>query len=303
MYSTTTSLMKEGGSYLVLQVNGEPLSYQSGYPVQLWTGDAAAWCNEKEVTEITFEEAELPGDDYPDWFFNTGLTDSDGVSNYKPTVGTFHLADGQVFKWNEGETLSFDGFAYSYENPIVAMEYSLDNGATWTRYETDVAAEDWAISVEGDVNAPYTMAVVEMAEDPDIQGVLMGCSCVGNPADGRASVNAQVTGVSVQLLLSKAGGIADGANTVVFTSADGYEVALPLAYVTQRYRPIVFDVNGTALDESMGGTDQLWPGLFFAPPPSNGRRGSSRFLARQARMIESSMVARVNGCPIVHFGQ
>ncbi len=49
-------------------------------------------------------------------------------------------------------------------------------------------------------------------------------------------------------------------NTVVFGSADGYEVALPLDYVFNRYAPIVFDVNGAPLAESMGGVNQLWLG-------------------------------------------
>ena len=76
-----------------------------------------------------------------------------------------------------------------------------------------------------------------------------------------------------------------GANTVVFTSADGYEVALPLSYVVQRYSAIVFAVNDAPLVESVGGTNQLWlgstPASYFArdivaielqerqtPPPS-----------------------------------
>ena len=124
---------------------------------------------------------------------------------------------------------------------------------------TNVAAEDWAISVGGDVANPYAATVSELQADPEVQSVLMGCSCQGNPADGKASVNAQVTGVAVNILLQKAG-IEAGANTVVFTSADGYEVALPLRYVTQRYCPIVFDVNGSPIAESVGGTNQLWLG-------------------------------------------
>ena len=124
---------------------------------------------------------------------------------------------------------------------------------------TDVSAEDWSIAVGGDVENPYSATVAELQDDPEVQSVLMGCSCQGNPADGNASVNALVTGVAVNILLDKAG-VAEDANTVVFTSADGYEVALPLRYVTQRYCPIVFDVDGSPIAESVGGTNQLWLG-------------------------------------------
>lgn len=123
----------------------------------------------------------------------------------------------------------------------------------------DVAAEDWTIEVGGDVNRPYMTTVAELQDDPSAQTVLMGCSCAGNPADGRATVNAEVTGVSVKALIQKAGRTLD-ANTVVFTSADGYEVALPLDYVVNRYCPIVFDVNGSPIAESVGGANQLWLG-------------------------------------------
>ena len=137
-----------------------------------------------------------------------------------------------------------------------APDYLCGNaGATGT----DVAAEDWEISVGGDVESPYSATVAQLQADPEVQSVLMGCSCQGNPAGGGASVNALVTGVAVNTLLGKAG-VAEGANTVVFASADGYQVALPLRYVTQRYCPIVFDVNGSPIAESVGGTNQLWLG-------------------------------------------
>lgn len=130
-----------------------------------------------------------------------------------------------------------------------------------------VAAEDWAIAVLGDVKAPYQATVAELQADPEVQSVLMGCSCQGNPTDGSASVNALVTGVSTSILLQKAG-VEAGANTVVFTSADGYEVALPLRYVAQRYCPIVFDVNGSPIEQTVGGSNQLWlgstPARYFA---------------------------------------
>lgn len=129
--------------------------------------------------------------------------------------------------------------------------------------ETSVAAEDWIIAVEGAVANPYALSVAELQDDPAVQHTLMGCSCAGNPADGNASVNARVTGVSVTTLLKKAG-VEAGANTVVFRSADGYEVALPLTYVTSRMCPIVFDVNGSPIAESVGGTNQLWLGATSA---------------------------------------
>ncbi|WP_282191618.1 molybdopterin-dependent oxidoreductase [Adlercreutzia caecimuris] len=124
-------------------------------------------------------------------------------------------------------------------------------------FEGDVS--QWPIAVGGDVERAFVATVEELQADPDAQRAILGCSCSGNPADGGASVNAEVTGVSVAMLLEKAGVSAE-ANTVVFRSADGYEVALPMRYITQHYCPVVFDVNGSPIAETVGGANQLWLG-------------------------------------------
>lgn len=122
-----------------------------------------------------------------------------------------------------------------------------------------VQAQNWVLTVEGAVEKGYSATIDELAESPAVQNVIMGCSCLGNPADGRAAANALVNGVSALVLVQMANPSAD-ANTVVFTSDDGYQVALPLAYLESHYCPIVFDVNGSPIADSMGGANQLWLG-------------------------------------------
>lgn len=121
------------------------------------------------------------------------------------------------------------------------------------------SAEDWSISVGGDVKNAYEATFEEMSEKEELQTVLMGCVCAGNPADGRAVANAEVTGISALKIIQYAEP-SENVNTVVFTSADGYEVALPYKYLLMRYCPIVFDVNGSPIDDVMGGANQLWLG-------------------------------------------
>lgn len=83
-------------------------------------------------------------------------------------------------------------------------------------------AGEWTISVGGTVAHSFDASTEEMADEAS-QTIVLGCSCAGNPADGIASINAEVTGVAVTELLRHAEPV-EGANTVVFTSADGYEV-------------------------------------------------------------------------------
>ena len=121
-------------------------------------------------------------------------------------------------------------------------------------------AADWQITVDGDgVQSSLTATIGDLAQT-GTQSTVMGCSCAGNPADGRATANAAVTGVSVSQLLETAGGVTNEANAITFVSSDGYEVTLPLTYVLQRASMIVYQLNGEPLSASVGGTNQLWLG-------------------------------------------
>lgn len=143
-YSSQTSLVDANGGYLVLEVGGEPLSYQAGYPVQVWYGGAAAWCCEKQVCTLDFRYVEEGSDELPDWFFNTGLYDESGHSNYKPCIGVFDLKDGEVIEYAPGDVINLEGYASAYEVPIAAIEFSFDNGETWVTCETpDTTAKNW----------------------------------------------------------------------------------------------------------------------------------------------------------------
>ena len=126
---------------------------------------------------------------------------------------------------------------------------------------TDMASkplDEWTLAVGGDVSNAFTATLDEMATDGALT-VQMGCACAGNGADMRTAANAEVTGVRFIDIMNRAGVAAD-ANTVTFTTTDGYKVSLPLSYVKQRYTLVVFSVNGEPLENSMGGTCQLWLG-------------------------------------------
>ena len=128
-----------------------------------------------------------------------------------------------------------------------------------TEEGAEADAEDWVLTVGGDVSKGYSATASEIAQSPEVQAILMGCSCLGNPADGTSAANALVRGVSALVMVQMAQPSAD-ANTVVFTSSDGYQVALPLSYLETHYCPVVFDVNGSRIADSMGGANQLWLG-------------------------------------------
>lgn len=162
-------------------------------------------------------------------------------------------------------------FAYSQDvvtptDEIARAMYGADAVLCSGGEAQSVAAEDvvedasqWEITVTGDgVSSSFTATLGDLAE-AGTQTKILGCTCVGNPADGRATVNAQCTGVSVFSILELAG-LSDDANVITFTSSDGYEVSLPLSYVLQHASMIVYQINDEPISESMGGTNQLWLG-------------------------------------------
>lgn len=115
---------------------------------------------------------------------------------------------------------------------------------------------EWQISVTGDVDNAFTATVDEMAAEESVNQN-MTCTCGGNPADGKAIVNADVKGIPVTYLLDRALAQA-GVNTVTFVSSDGTEIAMPLSYVVAHHGVISYEVNGEDLSASVGGNNQLW---------------------------------------------
>lgn len=112
---------------LVYKINGELLSWENGFPVVNWgSGTSAAPAAVKEVCEIYC----LP--DPPGW----------GSSDAVPTIAVFNLKDGQIAE--QGQPLHIEGVADSFHERITAIQFSLDNGQTWTEYETaDTHAGNW----------------------------------------------------------------------------------------------------------------------------------------------------------------
>ena len=131
--------------------------------------------------------------------------------------------------------------------------------ATLCGATTDLVVDNplgWKISVTGDVEQAFSLLVDELASEDSVRQV-MTCTCGGNPADGRASITAEVKGIPVTYLLDRAGAQA-GVNTVTFVASDGTEVAMPLAYAVAHHAVISYEVNGEDLSASVGGNNQLW---------------------------------------------
>lgn len=197
--------------------------------------------------------AAVPGDDVP----ATPAAEAANTAYHKTDIVTVEAVPG-LFAFTQDEVSSNDVIA-----SIAKAAQFMCNSQGHLAKDDSTLPENWEIEFTGKVNTPQAFTMQEMSQSDAVKKMTMACTCAANPADGRDTANAEVTGIPVSVMLDEVG-IAEGANTIVFTSADGYQVALPLWYVTERYCPIVFDINGEPIPEVIGGSNQLWLGATSA---------------------------------------
>jgi len=123
-------------SLLVYKVNGEYISPEHGYPVQLMMPSSSAASFTKRVNEIRITKGVATTGRM------AGCKDPAGGWFNKPNASIFYYEQGQIF--DLGETITFNGFADAFDEKIVAVEFSLDMGKTWTRFEVpECDTEKW----------------------------------------------------------------------------------------------------------------------------------------------------------------
>ncbi len=123
-------------------------------------------------------------------------------------------------------------------------------------------ALDTVLSVSGLVAHPLTSTLRDLA-DSALTTRLMAYTCADNPADGRATANAEVTGIDLDRVLDIAQ-VSSRANVIRFVSADGYSTRVPLDYVAARGAVVVCRINGSPISQVVGSSNQLWIGATAA---------------------------------------
>ena len=164
-------------------------------------------------------------------------------------------------------------FSYSQEGVTPIEQIARNIGGTSailcgdghgsTRRDAEGAdALDWEIEVTGAVANPFRSTLRNLVDDAALRRV-MSYTCANNPADGRATANADVTGVPLDLMMDRAS-VDESANVVRFVAEDGYSMDMPLDYARQHVSMIAYRLNGEPLVRSIGATNQLWMGATSA---------------------------------------
>lgn len=170
-------LSKLDESYLVYKIGGEYLGWSTGFPCMNWTEAVDAQIDSKQINHYQVTDADL---DYAanipcGWIVGaTSMSNGGDASSAsadvqftnKPNTALLHLPDGLIVK--AGQPYTFEGVSDAYDEAIVAIEISLDNGATWVSFdlgETDPCKWTyWTFTWTPPLEGAYTISARAVTE-------------------------------------------------------------------------------------------------------------------------------------------
>ena len=143
--------------YLVYKIGGEYLDGGRGWPVMNWYEGVDAQSNVKQIVGYTVTDEDI---DYDSRIPN-GWSNEHGVYGNKPNATILNVPEGMLIK--TGEPFTFEGYADAYDEKITSIEFSMDRGATWTKYElgdTDVFKwVYWYFTYTPETDGSYVLTV------------------------------------------------------------------------------------------------------------------------------------------------
>jgi len=132
-----------------------------------------------------------------------------------------------------------------------------------TRLDTPVvSSDDWALTIDGDVENELTISFDELLAMPMIERDIT-LTCVSNSVGGEFVGGARWLGVPLNDLLDRVG-VGDGADQILSTDFDGMTISTPLALATDgRDAMICVGMNGEQLPREHGfPVRMVIPGLY-----------------------------------------
>ena len=154
-YGVNLDVIDEHEAILAFEINGRPLTWMEGYPACIYYSGVTASRNTKSISDIVV---------VPNTYDGIGVGGDKTLRGLnKPNVGIINTMDGQVIQ--AGEPYTFEGWCNAWEDPVIALEFSMDNGATWTRFDTPGCdTERWVHwtytwTPEVDVDTAYVLQI------------------------------------------------------------------------------------------------------------------------------------------------
>ena len=145
---------------LVYKIGGEYLDATRGYPCTNWVEGVDAQINSKQIDTYHVTDEDI---DYTDkWAGNpNGWQNEDDVPMNKPNATILGVPDGLLVQ--NGQPYEFTGYVDGYDEKIASVEFSLDRGETWTKY--DIGDMDrnkmvwWSFTYKPELEGAYCLTV------------------------------------------------------------------------------------------------------------------------------------------------
>lgn len=148
-------------AYLVYKINGEPLDATHGAPCSNWVegvdAQSSTMTPDRYVVRKNAENFNYAGGAGTP----NGWYDEEGNYTNNPNATILNVPEGLIVK--TGEPHTFNGYADAFNEKIASIEFSMDQGKTWTKY--DVGDTDprqlltWTFTYTPEMDGSYVMTV------------------------------------------------------------------------------------------------------------------------------------------------
>lgn len=183
-----------------------------------------------------------------------------GINKVENVTGDFSLTQDKVQKMNE--LYSYD-FVHGYYDHMryACSPAGLDIDLPQSMFD------EWEITIDGNVNNPYTVKLPELVAEAEKAGVVVTkpskMVCELNPIGGGGIGQVEITGIPVSWLIEKAGGYTEGTSSVRAIRADGSSRSgFDLAMLDKGY--LVYKMGGEYLDARRGFPVTHWQETYDA---------------------------------------
>ena len=161
--------LDDNEALLVYKIGGEYLDATRGYPCTNWVEGVDAQINSKQVASYKVTNEDI---DYTDkWAGNPNAWHNEnGDAMNKPNATILGVPDGLLIQ--NGQPFTFNGYVDAYDKKIASMEFSMDQGETWTKFdlpETDVNKMVWwNFTWTPEKEGAYCLTVRATTEDGEV---------------------------------------------------------------------------------------------------------------------------------------
>lgn len=116
--------------YLVYEIGGKPLDPSQGSPCINWVEACDAQSYVKQCMGYILTDEEKP---WADWMMNGFNSYGEGEYINKPNATVLKVPEGMIIE--TGKPFTFEGYADAYDEAVTKLEFSMDNGETWTSFD------------------------------------------------------------------------------------------------------------------------------------------------------------------------